>query len=325
MLSSKTSRLAVASALTVFGILTANTAAMAETVPTPSPSSTTTPTPTANPTESPLPSASPTPVIKPGKVEALTVVNNEIGSLTLSWQEPLTAGSDPIIDYRIQYKFDQYKSWVLWKHAPSSATMLEIPDLPLGTGFTFSVRPVTASAVGLAVSVHTFTPTPEAPVGLPKNVQKQYDFVAATWNATSSPKFGYLPGVDCANWASQSLVQRGLAQSGKWRGRKSRTIPATKAWISSTALHDYFLASKRAVLLTDSQRDQVAVGDIVQFDWWNKGAQEHTGIVTHIDRTDAGIKIYYASHTAAGMWWSVDRSVKTIYPGATATYLHILG
>lgn len=319
-------RKAIASALS-FGLVFAGaSAAQAETGPTPSPSSTTTPTPAASPTAtdgvSPTPSA--TPIVKPGKVQALTVVNNEIGSLTLSWQEPLVLGSDPIVDYRVQYKFDQYKSWVLWKHAASSATLMEIPDLPLGTGFTFSVRPVTASAVGLAVTVHTVTPSPDAPVGLAANVQKQYNFVAANWNSTTSARFGYLPGVDCANWASQSLIQRGLAETGKWRGRKSRTIPATKAWISSTAMHDYFLSSKRATLLTDAQREQVAIGDIVQFDWWNKGAQEHTGIITHIDKTDAGIKIYYASHTAAGMWWSVDRSVKTIYPGATATYLHIL-
>ena len=253
------------------------------------------------------------------------VANNEIGMLSLAWNPPTVAGSDPIIDYKVQYKFDQYSSWILWKHAPSTDTIIDIPDLPLGNGYSFSVRPVTATAVGMAVTVHAVTPTPTIPAGLSPNVQKQYAFLAATWNSKSSPRFGYLSGTDCANWASQSLLQRGLVQSGKWRGRASRTIPATRAWISSTAMHDYLLASKRAVLLTDDQRDQVAIGDIVQFDWWNKGVEEHTGVVTHIDHTASGIKIYYASHTAAGMWWSVDRSITTIYPGATATYLHIAG
>ena len=299
----------------------------AVTAPTPSPSSTTTPQPSASPTDGVLisPTPTPTPIIKPGKVQNLTVAGNEIGLLTLGWQEPLSLGSDPIVDYKVQYNFDQYKSWVLWKHEPSTETSIQIPDLPLGTGYSFSVRPVTASAVGMAVSVHTVTPSPDAPRGLRAGIQKQYNFLAASWNCTSSPRFGFLRGVDCANWASQSLLQRGLKQSGKWRGRQSRTIPATRAWISSTAMHDYFLASKRATLLTDAQRDQVAIGDVVQFDWWNKGAQEHTGVVTHIARTENGIKIYYASDTAAGMWWSVDRSIQTIYPGATATYLHIAG
>ena len=303
------------------------TSAFAVIAPTPSPSSTTTPVPSASPSASDVasPSPTPTPIIKPGKVQDLAVLENQIGSLTLGWNPPAVLGSDPIIDYKVQYKFDQYSSWVLWKHSPSTDTIMEIPDLPLGNGYSFSVRPVTVSSVGMAVTVHADTPTPTAPIGLAPQVQKQYDFVAANWNSKSSPRFGYLSGTDCANWASQSLLQRGLKQSGKWRGRASRTIPATRAWISSTAMHDYFLASNRAVLLTDAQRDQVAIGDIVQFDWWNKGAQEHTGIVTRIDQTPTGIKIYYASHTAAGMWWSVDRSIKTVYPGATATYLHILG
>lgn len=281
--------------------------------------------PSASPVGTATPTPSPTPIIKPGKVQDLAVLDNQIGTLTLGWNPPATAGSDPIIDYKIQYKFDQYKSWILWKHEPSTDTTIEIPDLPLGNGFSFSVRPVTATAVGMAAVTQAVTPTPVAPAGLSAGAKKQYDFVAANWNSKSSPRFGYLPGVDCANWASQSLLQRGFKQSGKWRGRQSRTIPATRAWISSTALHDYLLSSKRATLLTDAQRDQVAIGDIVQFDWWNKGAQEHTGIVSHIDRTPFGIKIYYASHTAHGMWWSVDRSIKNVYPGATATYLHIAG
>ena len=77
------------------------------------------------------------------------------------------------------------------------------------------------------------------------------------------------------------------------------------------------------MLLTSAQANQVVIGDIVQFDWWNTGAQEHTGVVTHIEQTDSGPKIYYASHTAHGMWWSVDRSITILHPGAPVSYLHL--
>jgi len=301
---------AVAAGLAVIA-LTAPALAAAETLPVPTP-----------PGVTAMPTATPIPIIKPGKVLNLAVTNNELGSLTLSWDAPVDDGSLPIEDYRISYKFDQYQSWLLWKHLPSTATSITIPDLPLGLGFSFSVRAVTANASSLAVQVHADTPAPIAPAFANSKARAQYTFVASTWNATSSSRFGFLSGTDCANWASQSLLMRGYKQNSTWRGRSGNT-PATKAWISSTALHNYMLSTGRATLLTDAQRDQVAVGDIVQFDWWKKGAQEHTGVVTYVDRSAAGIKIYYASHTAAGMWWSVNRSVNTIYPGAIATYLHL--
>ena len=292
--------------------LAAPAIAVAETLPVPAP-----PGVTAMPTPTPIP------VIKPGKVTNLAVTENELGSLTLSWQAPTDNGSLPIDDYRIGYKFDQYQSWLVWKHLPSTATSITIPDLPLGLGFSFSVRAVTANASSLAVQVHATTPTPVSPASLNSRARAQYTFVASTWNATSSKRYGFLNGTDCANWASQSLLLRGYRQNSTWHGSNRGGEPASKAWISSTALHNYMLSSGRATLLTDAQRDLVSVGDIVQFDWWNKGAQEHTGVVTYIDRSATGIKIYYASHTAAGMWWSVNRSVNNVYPGAIATYLHL--
>lgn len=282
---------------------------------TQSPSESTTPTP--------MPSESAPPVIKPAAVAALVADTSVIDALKLVWQQPVKAGSLPVTDYKVTYKFDDFGSWLTWKHPVSCLTNATITDLPLGLGITFGVRAVTANAVSSAVTIHVQTPIPTSPIGLNQPEQQQYQFLAATWNARTAPKFGYLPARDCANWASQSLLLRGLLPSGAWHGRLSRTRPASMAWISSTRLHNYLLASKRMTALTDAQRDQVAIGDIVQFDWWNTGAEDHTGVVSSIQHTSSGIKIYYASHTAHGMWWSVDRSIKTVYPGATVSYLHL--
>lgn len=254
---------------------------------------------------------------------ALVADTTQLAVLNLAWQQPVKDGIQPITDYRVQYKFDDFGSWLTWKHQASCLTSLPVTDLPLGVGITFSVRPVTANAVGAPTTIHLITPTPSTPVGLTVPEQQQYRFVAATWNARTAPKYGYLPLRDCANWASQSLLLRGLTTTGKWHGRQSRTIAASMAWISSTRLRDYLVSTKKFTRLNDTQRAQVAIGDIVQFDWWNTGAEEHTGVVTAIQNTAAGIKIYYASHTAHGMWWSVDRSIKVVYPGATVSYLHL--
>jgi hypothetical protein len=262
------------------------------------------------------------PVVKPGKVENLVLTDNSIEAITLSWTAPSKLGTEPITDYNVKYKFDDFGGWLTWKHDASPIPGMVIGDLPLGRGITFAVRPVTATTAGLPVKLHVVTAAPADQAPLAGAAQQEYNFVSASWNSHSS-KFGYYPGHDCANWASQALLQRGFTQNAKWHARQSRLHGATTAWISSASLHNYLLATGKATLLTDSQRALVAVGDIVQFDWWNTGAQEHTGIVTHIEQTPAGPKIYYASHTAHGMWWSVDRSVHIAYPGATATYLHL--
>lgn len=294
---------------------------------TPSPVATQLPSVTQTPgtgvSPTPTPSESAPPVIKPAAVSGLVADTSVIDSLKLVWQQPLNPGSLPVTDYKITYKFDDFGSWLTWKHPVSCLTNSTITDLPLGLGVTFGVRAIAANAVSPAVTVHVVTPIPSSPVGLTPPTQQQYQFLAATWNARTAPKFGYLPARDCANWASQSLLLRGLVPSGVWHGRLSRTRAASMAWISSTRLRNYLLTSNKVTPLTDAQRDQVAIGDIVQFDWWNTGAEEHTGVVSSIQHTAAGIKIYYASHTAHGMWWSVDRSIKTVYPGATVSYLHI--
>ncbi|MEY4410805.1 MAG: hypothetical protein RLZ69_379 [Actinomycetota bacterium] len=268
-------------------------------------------------------SASPAPAIKPSKVISLEVRVNSVSALVLGWQMPTQTGSETISDFRITYKFDDFGTWLTWKHLPSTATEATISDLPLGVGITFAIRPVTETMVGVPEKVHLVTPSPIAPAALAAPAKAQFDFVAATWNAHSAKPFGYLPGRDCANWASQSLLKRGFTQTAKWHGYRSRNHGATMNWISSTKLRAYLLSAGKATVLSDAQRAQVQIGDIVQFDWWNKGSQEHTGIVTHIEKAATGLKIYYASHTAHGLWWSVDRSIRISHPGATVSYLHL--
>jgi len=292
----------------------------------PNPNPTDAPALIATPVASPVGAVTPAPVtasVRPAKVINLYAVDNQPTQLTLAWEQPPTVNAETISDYRVTYKFDDFGSWITWKHVATEDTRITIPNLPLGVGITFAIRPITANFAGLPAKLHLNTPSPPAVQLAGIQQRNEYAFVAANWNSRAVSRYGYYPSRDCANWASQALLRRGFLQTAKWHGRTSRSHGASMAWISSTKLRDYLLATGKVTLLTDAQRNRVQVGDIVQFDWWNTGMQEHTGIVSAIIPAVDGLKIYYASHTAHGMWWSVDRSIHVSYPGATVSYLHV--
>ncbi len=328
------SALVVAELLASVGV----SAGAVESVPQPLPTDGTIASPTPTSTSGD-PSASPTatPVItRPGVPMGLAVTDSKVEAITLSWTPPPKDGGSPILDYRVDYKFDDFGGTLRWKTPPvvpaapvegtavvPISTSVVLTNLPLQVGLTVSIRTVTAWGVSLPAKLHLTTPGPDGALPAQPAALKQASFLTSTWNSRKPGKYGYYVGVNCANWASQSLLKRGYKTTSKWHPRLSRTRGATKAWISSTALRAFMLDTGRAVELTDVQRDQVRVGDIVQFDWWNKGAKEHTGVVSAIVPTSAGLKIYYASHTAHGLYWSVDRSIQVAYPGAKVTYLSL--
>ena len=290
------------------------------------------PVPIATPIAEPVPVTAPAPItvplsgaasVRPAKVTNLIAADNQPTQLTLTWEQPAVANAESISDYRVTYKFDDFGGWITWKHPVTTDQRVIVPNLPMGVGISFAIRPVTANFVGLAAKLHLLTPAPAAPQLASLQQRNEYAFVAANWNSRAVNRFGYYPGRDCANWASQALLRRGFVQTAKWHGRSSRLHGSSMAWISSTKLREYLQATGKVTVLTDAQRAQVQVGDLVQFDWWNTGMQEHTGIVSAIIASVDGPKIYYASHTAHGMWWSVDRSIHVSYPGATVSYLHV--
>ncbi|HEU0181928.1 MAG TPA: amidase domain-containing protein, partial [Agromyces mariniharenae] len=140
-------------------------------------------------------------------------------------------------------------------------------------------------------------------------VAAQLEYVHEHWDSTESDEFGYLSENDCVNFTSQSLLARGWEPDDEWWYDEEDGDPysSSDAWRSSTALMRYLEEHPElATALTDDQRDQVKVGDIVQFDWDDSGDRDHTGIVTAvITEADGSISIEYAGHTDA-TW---DRSV----------------
>lgn len=157
-------------------------------------------------------------------------------------------------------------------------------------------------------------------------VAAQLAYVEANWQSTSNTEFGFLEASDCVNFASQSLLQRGWQTDDEWWYEPGGDPYAhSSAWISSTAFRDYLAAHpERATALTDDQRDQVKVGDVVQFDWDNSGDRDHTGIVTGVTTlADGTISIAYAGHTDPTYDFTVDEAITVKHPGGTAYYWSI--
>jgi len=163
-----------------------------------------------------------------------------------------------------------------------------------------------------------------APVAIDLAVQKQLAYVLAHWENYNEADYGTVGSNDCVNFTSQSLIARGWEMDDAWwtKGTGSN-FSFSSPWVSSTAMMRYFSDSGRATALTDDQRDKVKLGDVVQFDWDKSGDRDHTGIVTRIEKTAAGIEIFYAGHTDDTDYLSVDYAITTKHPGGKAYYWSI--
>lgn len=155
-------------------------------------------------------------------------------------------------------------------------------------------------------------------------VQAQLDYVLAYWSDYNLDDYGVLDDNDCVNFTSQSLIERGWEMDDDWWTEGTGSdFDYSSPWVSSTSFRDYLEESGRAVALSDEQRDQVKLGDVVQFDWDNSGDRDHTGVVTRIETSGDAITIYFAGHTEDSDYRSVDDAITVDHPGGTAYYWSI--
>ncbi|WP_400999989.1 amidase domain-containing protein [Agromyces sp. GXQ0307] len=157
------------------------------------------------------------------------------------------------------------------------------------------------------------------------DVLAQLDYALAYWSDYNVEEWGVLEGNDCVNFASQVLVARGWAQTAEWN-HGGDPYASTASWRSSTAMHDWLSRHPElATPLDDGERDEVRLGDIVQFDWDRSGDRDHTGIVTRIERGDGETRIYFAGHTKDSDYRDVDVAITEEHPGAEVYYWRLAG
>ncbi|QHC67585.1 CHAP domain-containing protein [Rathayibacter sp. VKM Ac-2759] len=172
---------------------------------------------------------------------------------------------------------------------------------PTATGVLATTK-VVASAITFAYTPDPAIEAAKAAAALEASrLASQLDYLETYWSDYNSAQYGVISGNDCVNFASQSLIARGWTMDAEWS--YSSTGGYSSAWASSTAFNSYLAAHpERATALSDAQRDQVKVGDVVQFDWDGSGDWDHTGIVTSVD----GDTILYSSHTVDNFDQSID-------------------
>jgi hypothetical protein len=150
-------------------------------------------------------------------------------------------------------------------------------------------------------------------------IDAQLAYVSEHWDAYN-PDYPVLPGQDSVNFASQSLVARGWDMDDVWNA-DGETGTMSAAWSGSTALRDYLRTrSDRATELSDAQREDVKAGDIAQFDWDDSGDRDFTAVVTRVEQTDEGAKVWIAAHSNDVEAWDVDSALAS---GGTVSYFSI--
>lgn len=199
----------------------------------------------------------------------------------------------------------------------------------LGSGTSADDIMAADTTNGLDRDEPTTAPAPAAVAdfsSLPATVAAQLTYARAHWQATESEQYGYLPENDCVNFTSQTLLARGWVEDDEWWfDETGDPWGHATAWISSTAFMEYLEQHpERATALTDDEREQVKVGDVVQFDWDDSGDRDHTGVVTSVETGDDGTtRILYAGHTDPTWDRSVDYAITELHPGGIAYYWSI--
>lgn len=167
---------------------------------------------------------------------------------------------------------------------------------------------------------------PAHQVAQPASDSREIAYLARYWRHPNAA-YGNFGGTDCVNFTSQALHARGWPMTAQWG--TSTTLGrrvATRTWVSSTAFM-HWLAGRPdlATPVDDAHRDEVAVGDVVQFDWDASGDRDHTAVVSGIvHRGGAEPLIEVAEHSPAGLHDSVDALVAAHGGHGVIHYWHLL-
>jgi hypothetical protein len=160
-------------------------------------------------------------------------------------------------------------------------------------------------------------------------VDAQMQYALKHWNDYNSAEWGDLNSVggDCANFVSQTLIQRGWTQNDTWFNKNAAATISdwSPAWGYVPAM-DNWLASDESLGLTRltlDQRDQVKVGDVGIFDWNLNDIPDHVMLVSSVEVVDGVPKIAFVSHNLDGDYRDLDEVITVEHPGANAWFWSI--
>jgi hypothetical protein len=194
----------------------------------------------------------------------------------------------------------------------------------------------------VAPAAANYTPAPadvvvlegETPLGSPAafeytvatGVDAQMSYAMAHWNNYNEAEWGNLNpvGGDCANFVSQTLIQRGWTQSDAWHN-KGAGANWTPSWGYVPAMDDWFASSKgpEVTRLSLDQRDQVKVGDVAMFDWNKNDTPDHVMIVSKVVTEGDKTVIQLVGHNKDFDYRDLDNTITVEHPGGNAWFWSI--
>lgn len=159
------------------------------------------------------------------------------------------------------------------------------------------------------------SPTVEADAG----VEAQLAYLMTHFDERNTAEFGSLDGTDCVNFTSQGLRARGWKMTDDWwHLAVVGQHQYSKAWVSSTTFAAYL--DDHPSLAEEATAADVAIGDLVQFDYDNSGNRDHTATVSCIDNGE----IFVVQHSPDADFKPVQEVLDEHGGGGTAYIWKVL-
>lgn len=168
---------------------------------------------------------------------------------------------------------------------------------------------------------HPVTRTTESAAA---NTHKQLAYAMAHWNDYNAAEYGDLNpvGGDCANFVSQTLIARGWQMNSEWYNRNAAS-EWSPAWGYVPAMDTYLSANSSALGITRyplDQRDTIAIGDIVMFDWDDDGSLDHVQIVSAVEKAGQEVRIKMVGHNEDTDYRDLEHTITVDHPGAVGHF-----
>lgn len=169
----------------------------------------------------------------------------------------------------------------------------------------------------LALSGCAATPAEEATAD--SGVESQMAYLHKHFDDRNSAEFGSLDGTDCVNFTSQGLHARGWKMTDDWwHLAVVGQHQYSKAWVSSTTFAAYL--DDHPSLAEEATAADVAIGDLVQFDYDSSGNRDHTATVSRVDNGE----IFVVQHSPDADFKPVQEVLDEHGGGGTAYFWKIL-
>ncbi|MGV8876328.1 MAG: amidase domain-containing protein [Rhodoglobus sp.] len=209
---------------------------------------------------------------------------------------------------------------------PASAVeVIDSENLTVTVPASADYQPATV-IVGLVSDAATASSSLTYTYAVSGPVDRQMRYLMAHWSDYNVDDYGDLNAVggDCANFVSQSLLERGWKMSDDWFSYDSGA-DWSAAWGYVPSLENWLQANPDlgATVLDFDQRSEVKVGDLVVFDWNDNDFLDHIQVVSAVTTVNGVTTIAMVGHNLDSNFRDFDDTITVEHPDATGHFWSI--